>query len=153
MSYCGRGRPRPNSNKMIWHDFYVILWAHPEVPGSIPTLDISFLFSSQTAPMWLIFLFANFNDTIQSKLDSSKENGNSKKQITSEIWGISVITRDQTGGYWITCRTSYQRAIVAVIPIISFDMTFTKPLNGSNSSKNSVYPSLVLVYPILLASR
>ena len=30
---------------------------------SIPTLNLSVLFSSQTAPMWLIYLFANFNDT------------------------------------------------------------------------------------------
>ena len=64
MSYCGRERPRANSKKMISHDFYVILWAHPEIPGSIPTVDLSFLFSSQ--PMWLIYFFANFIDTIQS---------------------------------------------------------------------------------------
>ena len=29
-------------------------------------------------------------------------------------------------------------------------MTLTKPLNGSNYSKNEVHPSLILVYPILL---
>ena len=55
MSYCGRERPQPNSKKIIWHDSYVILCAHPEVPGSIPTLDLSFLFSSQTAPLLLIY--------------------------------------------------------------------------------------------------
>ena len=37
-------------------------WARQMVPGSIPTLDLSFLFSSQTAPMWHIYLFANLND-------------------------------------------------------------------------------------------
>ena len=63
MSYCGRERPQPNSNNMIWHDFYVIVWAHPEIPNSIPTLGLNFLFSSQTALMWLFYLFANFNDT------------------------------------------------------------------------------------------
>ena len=40
-------------------------WARQMVPGSIPTLCLSFLFSSQTAPMWLIYLFVNFIDTIQ----------------------------------------------------------------------------------------
>ena len=40
---------------------------------------------------------------------------------------------------------------MADIPIISFDMTLSKTLNGSNSSKNQVHPSLILVYPILLA--
>ena len=84
MSYCGRERPRANSNKMIWHDFYIMIWAHPEIPGSIPTLGLSFLFSCQTAPMWLICLFANFNDTIQSKLNPSKKNGIRNKQKTSE---------------------------------------------------------------------
>ena len=74
----------PNSKISIWHHSYVILWAHPEVPGSIPTLDLSFLFSSQTALMWLFYLFANFNDTMQSKLNPSKKNGISKKQKTSE---------------------------------------------------------------------
>ena len=67
MSYCGRERPRANSNNMILHDFYVILWAHPEISGSIPTLVLGFLFSSQTAPRWLFYLFANFNDS-RSKL-------------------------------------------------------------------------------------
>ena len=85
MSYCGREMPVANSNKMIWHDFYVILWAHPEIRGSIPTLGLSFLFSSQTVPMWLIYLFANFNDTIQSKLNPSKKNGINKKQKTFEF--------------------------------------------------------------------
>ena len=84
MSYCGRERPRANSKKIFWHDSYVILWAHPEVPGSIPTVDLSFLFSSQTAPMWLIYLFANFNDTIQSKFNPSKKNGIGKKQKSCE---------------------------------------------------------------------
>ena len=42
LSYCGRERPWPNSKKIVWHDSYVILWAHPEVPGSIPTLNLSF---------------------------------------------------------------------------------------------------------------
>ena len=37
--------------------------------------------------------------------------------------------------------------------ITSFGMTFTKPLNGSNSSKNEVRPSLILVYPILFLLR
>ena len=84
MSYCGRERPQPNAKKIMWHDSYVILWAHPEIPGSILTLGLSFLFSSQTAPMWLICLFANFNDTIQSKLNPSKKNGISNKQKTFE---------------------------------------------------------------------
>ena len=35
------------------------------------------------------------------------------------------------------------------ILITLFGMTFTKPLNGSNSSNNEVHPSLILVYPIL----
>ena len=30
---------------------------------SIPTLNLSVLFSSQTAPMWLSYLFVNFIDT------------------------------------------------------------------------------------------
>ena len=81
MSFCGRERPRPNFKKMLWHASYVILWAHPEVPGSIPTLDLSFLFCSQTAPLLLIYLFAKFNDTIQSTLNPSKKNGISKKQF------------------------------------------------------------------------
>ena len=54
------------------------------VLGSIPTLELSFLFSSQTAAMWLVYLFVNFNDTIQSKLNPSKKNGISKKQKTFE---------------------------------------------------------------------
>ena len=85
ISYCVREKPRSNSWKIICHDSYVILWAHPEVPGSIPTLDLGFLFSSQTAPMWLSYLFVNFIDTIQSKLNSSKKNGISKKQNIFEI--------------------------------------------------------------------
>ena len=88
MSYCHRERPQANSNKMIWHDFHVILWAHPEIPGPIHTLGLSFLFSSQTAPMWLICLFANFNDTIQSKLNPSKKNGISKKQKRRRRWTV-----------------------------------------------------------------
>ena len=52
---------------IMWHDSCVILWAHPEISGSIPTLGLGFLFSSQTAPMWLFYLFANFNDS-RSKL-------------------------------------------------------------------------------------
>ena len=39
--------------------------------------------------MWLIYLFAKFNDTVQSKLNQSKENGISKKQKTFEIKGTS----------------------------------------------------------------
>ena len=110
MSYCVRERPQPNSKKILWHDSYVILWAHPEVPGSIPTMDFSFLFSSETAPMWLIYLFANFNDTIQSKLNPSKKNGINKKQKTFETKGHHP-GLDQ----WILdpSRVSYQWAIVA----------------------------------------
>ena len=59
------------------------------LPGSIPTLDLSFLFSSQTAPMWLSYLFVNFDDTFQSKLNPSKKNGISKKQKTLETYGTS----------------------------------------------------------------
>ena len=85
MSYCDTNQSQLNSKKIIWHDYYIILWAHPEVPGSIPTLDLSFIFSSQTAPLLLSYLFVNFNDTIQSKLNPSKKNGISKKQKTFEI--------------------------------------------------------------------
>ena len=65
MGYCVRERPLPNSKKIIWHDSYVILWAHPEVPGSIPPLGLSILFSPQTAPKWVTYLFVNFDYTIQ----------------------------------------------------------------------------------------
>ena len=96
MRYCGRERPRANSDKMIWHDFYVILCSHPEIPGSIPTLGLSLLFSSQTVPMWLNYLFANFNDTIRSKLNPSKKNGISKKQKLLNLKG-----HDPASNQWI----------------------------------------------------
>ena len=72
------------------------------------------------------------------------------ESVTSKkLLNLRDITRDRTGELWITSRVSYQWAIVVKILIKLFGMTFTKPLNGSNSSKNEVHPSLILVYPIL----
>ena len=123
------------------------------VTGSIPTLCLSFLFSSQTAPIWLSYLFVNFNDTIQSKLNPSKKNGISKKHFFCHL---RHITRDRIGGLWIKIRVSYQWAIVTErghkqILTTWCGMKFRKLLNVSNSSKNKLHASLILVYPILLS--
>ena len=71
--------------------------------------------------MWFSYLFVKFNDAIQSKLNPSKKNGITKKQ-----------------------KTKNEEILITV-----FGMTFRKPINGSNSSKNEVHASLTLVYPIL----
>ena len=76
--------------------FYIIVWAHPEIPGSIPTLGLSFLFSSQTAPMWLFYLLANVYGTIQSKLNPSKKNWISKKQKLLKLKGHDPTSNRQT---------------------------------------------------------
>ena len=60
-------------------------WARQMVPGSIPTLCLRFLFSSQTAPMWLSYLFVNFNATIQSKSNPSKKNGMWQRETLAEF--------------------------------------------------------------------
>ena len=74
---------------MIWHDFYVILGAHPEIPGSIHTLGLSFLFSSQTAPMWLTdgFSFGGWSLLAASPVvreTPAMEQGNERETPASE---------------------------------------------------------------------